>query len=166
MKIKLTFSQRIKALFCGQLTIQTAEKSAEIAPMEAKTNTDDHQSAKQLLALLQQKGRFIDFINENIDTFSDEEIAAAARIVHQGCQKMIKEHIGISVIREEAEDSKITLEPNFDRHSIELSGNIHNQKQFSGILLHKGWKVDRIHLPTLSDQGNADIIQAAKIEVH
>ena len=53
-------------------------------------------SALQLLALLQQEGRFVDFLEENVTTYSDTEIGGAARVVHEGCRKVIRDHLQIA----------------------------------------------------------------------
>ena len=43
-----------------------------------------HASGLFVLSALQQEGRFIDFVQQEIAAFSDEEIGAAARVVHSG----------------------------------------------------------------------------------
>src|SRR5258706_10952915 len=55
---------------------------------EAKEpRVDPLASALQLLALLQREGRFVDFLEEDVTSFSDADIGAAARVVHGGCRK-------------------------------------------------------------------------------
>jgi hypothetical protein len=41
-------------------------------------------AALQILGLLQQEARFIDFIEEDLQHHGDAEIGAAARVVHEG----------------------------------------------------------------------------------
>src|SRR4051812_45882142 len=50
----------------------------------------DTSAALQLLALLQREGRFVDFLQENVTGFSDQDVGAAARVVHEGCRKALK----------------------------------------------------------------------------
>ncbi|WP_119343512.1 DUF2760 domain-containing protein [Facilibium subflavum] len=158
MLIKLTWKQRINAFFRGKINI------AQPAPNPDRSQYDH--SAKQLLTILQKKGRFIDFVYQNIDHFSDAEIASAVRVVHQGCQKAIKAHCNISSIRPEAENTQVILEKNdFDRFSVHLTGNIQNQSTITGVLLHKGWQIDQLQLPTITTNANPNIIQPAEIEV-
>src|SRR5690242_11018654 len=45
--------------------------------------------AVQLLALLQREGRLLDFLQENIDGYSDDQIGAAVRDIHRGCKKVL-----------------------------------------------------------------------------
>lgn len=164
MSIKLSWAQRFKAFLTGKLHL-SAKKNDHNQPSTAPKTKEQEQSAKQLLAILQQQGRFVDFIYTNIDHYSDAQISAAARILHQGCQKALKRHCKINAIRSEIEGDTIVLEHQFDRHSIHLTGNIQNQDNFRGNLIHKGWKIDDLALPVLSDNANPNIIQPAEIEV-
>jgi hypothetical protein len=46
-----------------------------------------HASGLFVLSVLQQDGRLIDFLQQDVAAFSDEEVGAAARVVHGGCKK-------------------------------------------------------------------------------
>ena len=59
------------------------EETAEV-PQPAQLKEANTDAALQLLALLQQDARFIDFIQEDLSSFSDADIGAAARVVHEG----------------------------------------------------------------------------------
>ena len=75
-------------------------------------------SALQLLMLLQQEGRLVDFLEENVTAYSDAEIGGAARVVHEGCRKVIREYVQIEPVREEAEGARLTLPAGFDAASV------------------------------------------------
>src|SRR5580693_5788574 len=45
-----------------------------------------------VLSLFQREGRLIDFLQENVASFSDTEVGAAARVVHAGCKKALADH--------------------------------------------------------------------------
>jgi hypothetical protein len=49
-------------------------------------------AALQLLGLLQRDARFVDFVEEDIARYADAEIGAAARLVHDGCRAVLREH--------------------------------------------------------------------------
>ena len=132
-------------------------------PVILKESTPD--AALQLLGLLQKEARFIDFINEDINAFSDADIGAAARVVHEGCSKVIKDHFTLQPIRQEQENSKITLPKGFDAASVRLTGNIVGDAPFTGVLVHKGWQISKIRLPKLTADHNAKIIAAAEVEL-
>ena len=60
------------------------------APTGKKDIIQDNQFEKGsifTLVLLQREGRFIDFIQERIDDFSDEQIGTAVRKIHADCKK-------------------------------------------------------------------------------
>jgi hypothetical protein len=123
------------------------------------------EAALQLLGLLQKEARFIDFIEEDIAAYSDADIGIAARVVHEGCYKAIKEHFSLAPVRSEAEGNKITLQQGFDAASVRLIGNIVGTAPFTGTLIHKGWQVTSIQLPKLTQGHNATIIAAAEVEL-
>jgi Domain of unknown function (DUF2760) len=132
-------------------------------PVILKEYTPD--AALQVLGLLQKEARFIDFIKENISAYSDADIGAAARVVHEGCNKTINEHFSLAPIRNEQEGSNITVPVGFDAATIRLTGNIVGTAPFTGALVHKGWKVTEVRLPKLTQGHNPNIVAAAEIEL-
>jgi Domain of unknown function (DUF2760) len=132
-------------------------------PVILKEYTPD--AALQVLGLLQKEARFIDFIKENISAYSDADIGAAARVVHEGCNKAINEHFSLAPIRNEQEGSNITVPVGFDAASIRLTGNIVGTAPFTGALVHKGWQVTEVRLPKLTQGHNPNIVAAVEIEL-
>lgn len=132
-------------------------------PVILKEPTPD--AALQLLGLLQNQARFIDFIKEDIAAYSDADIGVAARVVHEGCNKAINEHFTLAPVRSEPEGGKITLPKGFDAASVRLTGNIVGEAPFTGTLIHKGWQVTGIRLPKLTQGHNANIIAPAEVEL-
>lgn len=132
-------------------------------PVILKEYTPD--AALQVLGLLQKEARFIDFIKENISAYSDADIGAAARVVHEGCNKTINEHFSLAPIRNEQEGSNITVPVGFDAAAIRLTGNIVGTAPFTGALVHKGWQVTDVRLPKLTQGHNPNIVAAAEIEL-
>ena len=132
-------------------------------PVVLKEATPD--AALQLLSLLQKEARFIDFIREDVTAYNDADVGVAARVVHEGCNKVINEHFKLAVVRDEQEGSKITLPKGFDAASVRLTGNIVGEAPFTGSLVHKGWQVTEIRLPKLTAGHNAKIIAPAEVEL-
>ncbi len=132
-------------------------------PVILKESTPD--AALQLLGLLQKEARFIDFIKEDVSSYSDADIGVAARVVHEGCNKAINEYFTLETVKADQEGSKVTLAKGFDASEIRLTGNIVGQAPFTGNLIHKGWKVTSIRLPKLTAGHNAKIIAAAEVEL-
>lgn len=156
MKTQLSLKQRLKAFFIGTLCFKKNQPKKII---------EDDISAKLLLSLLQKKGRFIDFLYHNLDHYNDEQIANVARTVHENCKEVLENYFRVAPIRNEKENSAIKLSKEFDRNSINLIGNIGNKYPITGILIHKGWKIESFELPTISNSSNSNILQPAEIEV-
>jgi hypothetical protein len=122
-------------------------------------------AALQLLGLLQRDARFIDFVEEDIKNYSDADIGAAARLVHDGCRATLREHFTIRPVRDEAEGARVTLAEGFDASAIRLTGNVVGKAPFSGSISHRGWRVDEVRLPKLADSHNAKVIAPAEVEL-
>ena len=122
-------------------------------------------AALQVLGLMQREARFVDFVQEDVANYTDAEIGAAARVVHEGCRKVLKEHFKLVPVRDEAEGSRITVAPGFDTTAIRLTGNVVGQAPFTGTLTHRGWKVTQMQLPQLTDEEAAATIAQAEVEL-
>jgi hypothetical protein len=150
----------------------------EPAPVAPETKQPDLQKVPeqnpevqvaQLLSLLQEKGRFLDFVMDDIKSYPDAQIAAAARFVHQGCQQVMKQHFTIEPVASVAENQPIVLEPTFDRNEYRLTGKVDGEPPYSGVLKHKGWKTTSVSLPkVLGERATAKdvhLLVAAEVEV-
>ena len=132
-------------------------------PVVLKEASSD--AALQLLSILQKDARFIDFIKEDIGSYSDADIGVAARVVHEGCNKAINDYFTLKTVRSEQEGSKVTLAKGFNASEVRLTGNIVGKAPFSGSLVHKGWEVTDVRLPKLTQGHNAKIVAAAEVEL-
>jgi hypothetical protein len=133
------------------------------APVTLRVATPD--AAMQLLALLQREARLIDFANENIAAYADADIGAAARVVHEGCARVLREHFTIEPVRAEAEGARVTLLEGFDAASVRLTGNVVGKAPFTGVLNHRGWRAAEVKLPQLAEQHDARILAPAEVEL-
>jgi len=140
---------------------------APAAPAPAPTvlRETTPEAALQLLTLLQREARLIDFANENLAAYADADIGAAARVVHEGCARVLKEHFTIQPVRAEAEGSRVTLEEGFDAASVRLTGNVVGKAPFKGTLSHRGWRATDVRLPQLAKEHDASIIAPAEVEL-
>ena len=119
----------------------------------------------QLLALLQRDARLIDFAQEDLTGYSDADIGGAARVVHEGCRKVLQEHFTLEPVRPEAEGSRITLASGFDARAVRLTGNVVGSAPFHGSLSHRGWRATDVRLPTLADSHDATVLAQAEVEL-
>jgi hypothetical protein len=139
------------------------EEAPPPKPVVLREATPD--AALQLLSLLQREGRFIDFLEEDVSSFSDADIGAAARVVHEGCKKALDEHLTIEPIRSEDEGAKVTLGEGFDASAVRLTGNVVGDPPFTGTLSHRGWRAEKIELPKLAEDHDASILMPAEVEL-
>jgi len=101
------------------------------------------------LATLQERGRLVDFLMEDITTYDDAQVGVAARVVHEGCKAAMREHFNIRSVREENEGSFITIPVGYTADEYRLIGNIRGAGPFSGTLVHRGWKTEWVKLPRI-----------------
>lgn len=146
-----------------QVKVAPEEKITKPKPAILKENSPD--AALQLLTLLQQEARFIDFVQENLAGFSDADIGAAARVVHEGSKKALNDYFTLEAVREEAEESRITLPEGFNAGEVRLTGNVVGQAPFTGTLIHRGWKATAVKLPKLAEGHDAKVIAPAEVEL-
>jgi hypothetical protein len=148
------------AVQCAVQPIEPAQPPARPALRQAPTD-----AALQLLGLLQRDARLIDFTEENLADYADADIGAAARLVHEGCRKVLREHFTIAPVRPEQEESRITLQEGFDAGAIRLTGNVVGKAPFKGTIRHRGWRVSEVRLPKLSEGHDASICAQAEVEL-
>jgi hypothetical protein len=101
------------------------------------------------LGTLQERGRLVDFLMEDITTFNDAQVGAAARVVHDGCRAALQEYFVIRSVREESEGSSVTVPSGYQADEYRLIGNIRGAGPFTGTLVHRGWKAVSVRLPRL-----------------
>ncbi len=133
------------------------------APVTLRVATPE--AALQLLNLFQREARLIDFTQENLSAYSDADIGAAARVVHEGCSKVLREHFTIEPVRSEAEGSRIVLEAGFDAAAVRLTGNVVGQAPFRGTVSHRGWRCSNVRLPKLAEAHDASVLAPAEVEL-
>lgn len=123
--------------------------------------------ALMLLSLLQEKGRFVDFVMDDIAAYTNDQVGAAARVVHQGCREVVLEAFSplpVSPI----ENARITLEPGYDAGEFRLVGRVSASPPFPVKVTHKGWRARHVKLPRSLKAGKipeSPIIVPAEVAV-
>ena len=147
---------------------KVVEKRVEVPVeklVEKTIEVPNNAAALQLLGLMQREARFVDFIQEDVAPYTDAEIGAAARVVHEGCRKVLRDNFSIAPVRTEAEGTRITLPAGFDAAAVRLTGNVVGQASFTGTLGHRGWQATEVKLPQLTDSKAAQVIAQAEVEL-
>ena len=123
--------------------------------------------ALQLLQILQRDSRLIDFLMEDITSYSDEQVGAAVRALHADCRTSLSRHVTLAPVLDAVEGTfqKLDATKAPDPGRIKLIGNVPaNGKVPGGTLRHRGWMVSSVNLPPLGKQ-DASVVAPAEIEV-
>ena len=120
--------------------------------------------ALRLLALLQKEGRLVDFLEEDIQPYTDAQVGAAVRAIHAGCRKALHERMEITRIFGEDDGTSVEVASGFDPAAVRLTGNVHGQPPFRGVLQHGGWRAEHVTLPKTAGV-DAAILAPAEVEI-
>ena len=121
--------------------------------------------ALRLLALLQQEGRLVDFLQENLDDYSDAQVGAAVRSIHAGCRKALSERLTLERVLPDEDGSSVVVAAGFDPAAIRLIGNVTGNAPFRGTLAHGGWRAVKVSLPESPGNVDASIVAPAEVEI-
>jgi uncharacterized protein DUF2760 len=163
-RIKLACAAFFTILFKGRFP--TALHAAARVDVPAPPAPDGTDRAVQFLSLLQREARFIDFVVEDLSSFSDAQIGAAARDVHAGCRRVLERYLTLESILPGQEGQPVTVgqDGTIDPATFHLVGNVAGTPPFRGTLLHPGWRAARVQLPPLATVGRT-IVAPAEIEI-
>ena len=157
------------SLLMAFLARNAGSTAASAAPMRAATaaaaSPPSPAPALRLLSLLQQEGRFVDFLKEDIDGYSDTQIGASVRSIHAGCRKALSERIELERIFAAEDGSEVVIEAGFDPATVRLTGNVSGTPPFRGTLQHAGWRAAKVALPQSPGDVDATIIAPAEVEI-
>ncbi len=147
---------------------QASEGKVKIAKQDSEDeaqNLAERRMFLHLFSMMQQEGRLMDFLAEDLNQYDDSQIGSAVRAIHAGCLGIVKEYIDPQPVMVQTEGEKVIIEDDFDPGAIKLTGKVVGDPPFNGILRHRGWQVGKIKLPTLSGRHNAQIITPAEVEL-
>ena len=157
------------AIIADRPKAEPARIAAEAVNLAAPVPTANQADAEvvNFLAILQEKGRLVDFLMDDITSYSDAQVGAAGRVLHEGCKAVLLEHFGIRPMREEGEGSKVTIPPGYAPDDYRLVGKISGEAPFTGTLVHHGWRAEWVKLPRLIgiSAGRLPAIAPAEVEL-
>ncbi len=135
--------------------VEEARDEGRVAGAEAGRE----EGALLLLGLLQSDGRLVDFLQQDVASFDDADIGAAARVVHEGCKKALAGRIEVASIFGDKEGAKVDA-ATMDARSVKLIG----AGAKAGVLKHKGWRATTVKLPTPTKDFDARVLARAEID--
>lgn len=163
MALRLIFNADFARQVAAGLQLVQAKAAKAAAPPEPPERV--HASGLLLLSSLQREGRLLDFLQQDVTGFSDEEVGAAARIIHSGCKKILTQYLQLEPAVPQEEGASLTVPAGFDAQRIRLTGNVAGQPPFRGSLKHHGWVATQINFPTPSSTLDPRILAPAEVEL-
>ena len=146
-----------------EVNTRVVEKVVEKERIVEKSNPEA--GALLILSILQRDGRLIDFLHEDVTSFADGEVGAAARVVHAGCKKALLQYVTFAPVRTESEGARVVVEKGFDPAQIRLAGNVSGEPPFKGKLAHAGWKATDVRLPERPPSVDGRVVAPAEVEI-
>jgi hypothetical protein len=148
-----------------QATVSPPPSTTVQPPPPAVNQTEAEVVA--FVGLLQEKGRLVDFLMEELTSYDDAQVGAAARVIHQGCRQVLQEHFKISAVSEAVEGSQVTVPAGYFADEYRIVGKLSGDPPFTGKLIHKGWKTESVKLPRIvQSQGKPlPVIAPAEVEL-
>ena len=148
------------------LTSPAQKKTPHAAHSEDATKPQQNQRLfLHLLTVFQKEGRLVDFFQEDLAMYEDEQIGAAVRSIHGNCRKILDKSLTMTAVIDDNEGEEITVEAGFDTEAIKLTGRVTGEPPFTGIVRHKGWRAQKVELPDLAAAKDPTIISPAEVEI-
>ena len=177
-RIVLAFRAFFNLLFSGELSADlmnalkvskrgaapatASSKPAAAAAAAPTARVSD--GALQILGIMQRDARLIDFLMEDIAAYSDDQIGAAVRELHDQCRDSIARYVTLSPVIDGVEGTYAKA-PSADANLVKFVGNVPAQPPAGGTLRHKGWRAAKVDLPALAAKQDASVIAPAEIEI-
>ena len=158
--------------FAAKASTQQAAPAVESTPMPPCAPPPPPPRAEPeivaFLALLQEQGRLVDFVKEDVAGASDQQLGVAARVVHAGCRKVLEEYFEIAAIHTANEGDNVVLASGYDAAAHRLLGAVPENPPYTGKLLHPGWVARSVKLPRVTgttDQRPWPVLAPAEVEL-
>lgn len=175
-RISFAFRSFFRIVSSGEIPSDIAQKliqpPAQVAQPSISTETIQTEKADegvdravQILSILQRDGRLIDFFTEDIASYSDEQVGAAVRDLHQNCRESLNRYIRLEPIISSDEGQPFTVQDPIDPAAVKLIGNVTGKPPFRGLLRHRGWQVKSVDLPPLSEGKGRSVVAPAEVEI-
>ena len=120
--------------------------------------------ALQILTILQRDSRVVDFLMEDIASYSDDQVGAAVRELHDQCRDSLARYVALQPVIDGVEGTPVKA-PSGDPHLVRFIGNVPAAPPSGGTLRHKGWRAAKVDLPALAAKEDTSIIAPAEIEI-
>ena len=158
----ILFHGALSADALGDLKLSRREQAAPAKPAGPSRTPAD--GALQILTILQRDSRLVDFLMEDIASYSDDQVGAAVRELHDQCRDSIARHVTLQPVIDGVEGTPVKA-PSGDPTAVRFIGNVPATPPPGGTLRHKGWRAAKVDLPGLTAKEDTTIIAPAEIEI-
>ena len=161
------FVLAIVLLFASRPRRAAVVAEADVAGEDAKPSEEPLPGAAglRLLAALQEEARLVDFVREDLDSYSDEQVGAAVRGVHAALRKAVDDRLTLLPILAGEDGDGVEVPEGFEPAQIRLLGNPVGGPPYKGILRHAGWRATEVRLPRATAGSDPTILAPAEVEV-
>jgi uncharacterized protein DUF2760 len=170
-RILLAFRSFFNILFGGALSdaTMTALGLSRRAAGPAKPSTapaafKPSDGALQILSILQRDARLIDFVMEDISAYTDDQVGAAVRGLHDQSRDALARYVTLAPVIDSVEGTYAKA-PAGDPAAVKFVGNVPAGTPPGGVLRHKGWRATKVDLPALPARQDTAILAPAEIEI-
>lgn len=170
MSVSLAFRSFFALLFKGRLSDELItdlglmkKDEKPVAPPPPPVRTSD--GALQVLSILQRDSRLIDFLMEDIAPYSDDQVGAAVRGVHEQCRKALAQYVTLQPVIDGVEGTFTKTPAGSGPGLVKFIGNVPAGTPPGGTLRHKGWRASKIDLPAVNPKQDNTVIAPAEIEI-
>lgn len=149
------FAQKLAAILAG----------GDVKPAEPPKPPKPSGAALRMLALLQAESRLVDFLMEDIQAASDEQIGKAARKVHADARKALQRFAAIDTVLSGKEEDTVTVPKGFDPSAVRVIGNVTGEPPFTGQIQHPGWRVKELKVGPPPEGADEFVLQPAEVQI-
>src|SRR5208282_5249232 len=128
-RIALALRNIFAILFTGKIPVEveqalrfTLTRTQPVAP-KPTPQARPQDGAVQILGILQRDSRLIDFLMEDISAYSDEQVGAAVRSLHDQSRDSLNRYLRLAPVIDGVEGSFTKIDTN-DPASVKLLGNV------------------------------------------
>lgn len=119
----------------------------------------------RLLAVLQEEARLVDFVREDIESYSDEQVGSAVRGIHGALRKALDQRLTVEPILPGDDGDAVQVPAGFDPGLIRITGSPSGVPPYRGTLRHGGWRARDVRLPRPTEGGDPTVLMPAEVEV-
>lgn len=165
------FAGRVRELVDGKALPEAAapaaaKPSVPAAPVVVPPAAPARSEALTLLAVLQREARLVDFLQEDIGPYANEQIGAAVRDVHRDARGVLSRLFGLKRVMTEEEGASVQVPAGADAARVRLVGNVAGPGPYRGALRHAGWEATKVDLPSWTgSDASAKVVAPAEVEL-